>query len=500
MTLRYVPQANLTNLDPIAGSTAMTRNYASQVFDTLFASDENLVPRPQMAEGYVQDDDGKRWTIRLREGLVFHDGEKVLARDCVASLKRLLVRDSLGQTLTTRLADIEALDDRTLRIRLHKPFWDIIQVLGKSGSIQPLIVPERLARTDPYKQMPEIVGSGPFRFVQDEYISGAIAVFAKSDRYRPRDEPPSFMAGGKRALLDRVEWRVIPDAATAANALMTGEVDWLETPLPDLLPALRANANVVVEHNDPYGQYAMLRLNHLQGPTGNIGVRQAILAAIDQRDVMLAVMGDDTSGYQAPVSCFLPRSRYASPAGADRLGGQKTPAQIKAMLDQAGYGGEALVLLHPTDQTFYNAMMEVVSASLKTAGFNVDDVAMDWGTVVQRRNNKRPLDKGGWSAFPTQILGDEMLSPLTAYPIRGNADKAWFGWPTDPKVESLRDAWIDSGDEPTRVRLAADMQLQALTMVPFVPLGNFFPALARRRNVTGLLPGTVPVFWNVRKG
>ena len=98
-TLVFVPQANLTSLDPIWTTATVTRNYAYMVFDTLFGTDDALQPRPQMAEGHTVEDDGRRWTIKLRPGLVFHDGTPVLSRDCVASLRRWMKRDGLGQTV-----------------------------------------------------------------------------------------------------------------------------------------------------------------------------------------------------------------------------------------------------------------------------------------------------------------------------------------------------------------------------------------------------------------
>ncbi|HEY2132820.1 MAG TPA: ABC transporter substrate-binding protein, partial [Acetobacteraceae bacterium] len=245
-TLVFVPQANLTSLDPIWTTATVTRNYAFMVFDTLYGLDAQLKPFPQMAEGHTIDQDGERWTIKLRDGLMWHDGTKVVAQDCVASLNRWMKRDALGQTVADRTDVLEAPDDRTLVFRLKKPFAALAFALAKTQPSPPVIMPARIAATDPYKQITEVVGSGPFRFVKDEYVSGSLTVFAKFDGYKPREEAPNFTAGAKRALVERVEWRVIPDPATASNALQNGEVDWLEIPLPDLVPQLRKARNVVV--------------------------------------------------------------------------------------------------------------------------------------------------------------------------------------------------------------------------------------------------------------
>jgi peptide/nickel transport system substrate-binding protein len=497
-TIIHVPQANLTSLDPVWTSALVTRNFANMVYETLYGRDEQLNPKPLMLEGDLVEDGGRRWTMRLREGLVFHDGSPVLARDCVASLRRFFKRDAIGETIESRLDALEAADDRTLVWRLKKPFAQLPSALSKT-QITPAIMPQRLAETDPFKQVAEVVGSGPFRFLPDEYVSGSRAVFAKFDRYAPRNEPASFCAGGHRVLVDRVEWRIMPDPATAVNALVKGEVDWLDQPLPDLLPVLRKASGVGVGPIDIYGTYAVLRPNFLHAPTANAGVRRAILAAIDQVEVMTAVMGGDETLYRAPVGYFLPTSPMASDAGMDAVRKRASPEAIKAMLREAGYAGERVVLMHPTDQTFYDAMSSVVAASLRKIGINLDEQSMDWGTVVQRRTNDAPLDKGGWSLFTTGAPAHEYRDPVFPNMQRTNARRAWFGWPDDPKLEALRDKWMDSTDAAEQKKLAAEIQLAAFDFVPYVPLGQYFPPSAWRSNLSGILKGATPVFWNVEK-
>jgi len=497
-TIIHVPQANLTSLDPVWTSALVTRNFANMVYETLYGRDEELNPRPLMLEGDLVEDGGRRWTMRLREGLVFHDGSPVLARDCVASLKRFFKRDAIGETIETRLDALEAADDRTLVWRLKQPFAQLPSALSKT-QITPVIMPQRLAETDPFKQVSEVVGSGPFRFLPDQYVSGSQAAFAKFDRYVPRSEPASFCAGGHRVLVDRVEWRIMPDPATAVNALVKGEVDWLDQPLPDLLPVLRKASGVSVGPIDIYGTYAVLRPNFLHPPTANAGVRRAILAAINQVEVMTAVMGGDASLYRAPVGYFLPTSPMASDAGMDAVRKPASPDAVKAMLREAGYAGERVVLMHPTDQTFYDAMSSVVADSLRKIGINLDEQSMDWGTVVQRRTNDAPLDKGGWSLFTTGAPAHEYRDPVFPNMQRTNARRAWFGWPDDTKLETLRDKWMASTDAAEQKKLAGEIQLEAFDFVPYVPLGQYFPPSAWRSNLSGILKGATPVFWNVEK-
>ena len=497
--LIFVPQANLTSLDPVWTAATVTRNFALMVYENLYGRDEQFAPKPMMVEGHVIDDDGKRWTMKLREGLLFHDGTPVLARDCVASLRRWLVRDPASANFATRVASMEATDDRTIVWRLYKPFPLLPAYLSKVQA-QPVIMPERLAATDPYKQVTEIVGCGPFRFLADEFVSGSRAVFARFEQYTPRQEPPSYFAGGHQVKVDRVEWRLIPDPATAAGALSAGEVDWLELPQPDLVPMLKAQAGVTTGLLDVFGTIAMLRPNHIHAPTSNPGVRRAMLAAIDQKEMMIAAMGDDPDKWRAPIGFFSASSKSANDAGMDIVRRKRSVDEVKAMLDKAGYAGERVVFMHPTDQLIYHALSAVAVDAFRKVGLNIDEQMSDWGTIVQRRTSREPLDKGGWSIFPSGNPGPEFSDPLLQNPMRSNGDKAWVGWPNDPVLEAAYESWIDAPSDAERRRLEREYQQAAFNSVPLIPLGQYLPHAAWRSNITGHVRGSAPVFWGVEKG
>jgi peptide/nickel transport system substrate-binding protein len=497
-TLIFVPQTNLTSLDPVWTTATVTRNFALMVFEGLYGRDQAFNPQPQMLAGHVIDNDGLRWTMKLRDGLFWHDGTPVLARDCVASLQRWLKRDPTSVIIDARVAEITAPDDRTLVWRLKKPFPLLPHFLSKVQP-QPVMMPERLAATDPHKQITEIVGCGPFRFLKDEFVSGARASFARFDKYTPRQEPPSYTAGGHRVNVDKVEWRVIPDSATSAAALTAGEVDWVELPQPDLIPMLRKASGVTTGLLDLFGTFALLRPNHLHGPTNNPGVRRAMMAAIDQRETMTAAMGDDPTSWRAPVGYVVPGSPSASEAGMDTVRVRKSTDEIKRMLDKAGYAGETLVFMHPTDQLVYHAVATVAADAFRKIGMTVDEQMVDWGTVVQRRPSKEPPSKGGWSMFPAGAPGPEFADPLLSNPMRSNGPKAWFGWPEDDRIENAHAAWIDANSDAERRKIEADYQLAAFDSVPIIPCGQYLPHAAWRSNLTGLVKGSAPVFWGVQK-
>ena len=388
--------------------------------------------------------------------------------------------------------------DRTIVLRLKKRFPALPTLLSKFQTAC-VMVPERLARTDPFKQMPEAIGSGPFRFLKDEYVIGSFAALVPWEKYVPRNDPASFTSGGHRVLVDRMEWKMIPDAATAANALTTGEVDWLEMPMPDLLPMLQQAPGVVTGRQDRWGLISQLRPNHLNPPTSNAAFRRALLAAIDQREVMEGVMGSDPDGWIAPMGFLVTGKPEVDEAGIEAVTRKRSLADIKAMLADAGYTNQRLPILHATDQPFYNSASQVVVDQLRRVGLNVDDQAMDWGTVLQRRASREPLDKGGWSLFVSVTPVPEYRNPLLGSLLRGNGKDAWIGWPDIPEIETAYNAWLDADDEAERTRLERQIQLAAFDQVPYIPLGRYMPRVAWSKSITDPLKGPAPVFWNISK-
>ncbi|UFN47714.1 ABC transporter substrate-binding protein [Roseomonas sp. OT10] len=498
--LRFVPQADLALLDPVQTTGLVTRNHGMLVFDTLYGADLQQVARPQMAEGHTVSEDGRLWRIRLREGLRFHDGTPVLARDCAASIERWGKRDNFGLALMAVTDSIGAPDDRTIEIRLKRPFPMLPDALAKAGPNLAAMMPERLARLDAMRPVPEVVGSGPYRFVAGERVPGALAVYERFRDYVPRAEgTASLLAGPRVANFDRVEWRTLPDAATAAAALQSGEVDWWEQPIPDLLPVLRRARGIKVEVLDTAGQLAMLKPNHLNPPFDNPAIRRALLGAFSQAEAMQAVAGSDRSLWRDRVGFFTPGSPMASEAGLEALPEKPDLEKVRRDLQAAGYRGERVVLLVPTDLPVLNALSEVVGDVLRRVGINLDYQALDWGTVLQRLASQEPLDKGGWSAFCNTTLGVGAANPAAHNHLRGSGRSATFGWFDSPRIEELRNAWFDAPDLAAQQAIGRDIQLQAFRDVPYWPLGAYTQPTAYRADLAGMMQGA-PLFTGVRRG
>jgi peptide/nickel transport system substrate-binding protein len=345
-TITFVPHADLASLDPVWTTADITRNFSLAVYDTLYGFDAEFTVQPQMVAGDSVSSDGKEWTLTLRDGLKFHDGSPVLARDCVATIKRWGQRDAMGTTLMARTDEISAPSDKTIRIRLKKPFPLLTYALAQ---VYCAIMPERLAQTEATQQVAEAMGSGPFKFVAAERVPGQRVVLEKNPDYVPRkDGKPSFNAGPKIVHIDRVLWNFVPDPGTAAAALQQGEVDWWENPPIDLVPQLSRDKNLVVGVKDRTGEIGCLRFNQLFPPFDKPAVRRAVLSAMDQKEVITAFAGAVPSLIKTDVGLFVPGTPLANDVGVEITRGRKDYDKIKQELVAAGYNGEKIVVLAAT--------------------------------------------------------------------------------------------------------------------------------------------------------
>ncbi len=488
-TLRFVPYADLALLDP-AVSAFVTRNHVLMVYDTLFAMDEDGVAQPQMLAGYATEPDGLTWTLTLRDGLLFHDGTPVLARDAVASIQRWWVNDAFGQSLAAVTADLSAPDDKTIRFRLRRRFPLLPDALAHPTNTMAVIMPERLARTPANTRLTEMVGSGPFRYLAAERVPGARNVYAKFDAYVPRQGRASFCAGPRTVHFDRVEWITTPDPATQVAALQSGEVDWVEQPLMDLVPSLQSNRAVKVEVVETKGLIGFLRFNQLFPPFDNPAVRRAVLRAVNQREFMQAVVGGNAP-FDSQCGIFTTGTPLANDAGMEALSGTHSMADLRRELTAAGYNGEKIIYLEPTDVPRINAIAEVGADMLRKLGMNVDVIATDWGTTVQRSVSRQPPERGGWHMFAAFSGGYDMSTPGSHQLMRGNGEGAYNGWPSLPKLEALRDEWLFAEDKAAQLALARKIQQQALEDVPYLPLGSYYQPVAYRSNLNGVSKGLV---------
>jgi len=500
-TLRLVPSTDLVSLDPVFSTALVAVQHGYHVFDTLYGVDAAMRPRPQMAEGAEVGEGGRAWTIRLRDGLKFHDGQPVRAADCAASLQRWSGRDTFGRAYAAAVDRYEAVDDRTLRIHLKRPFPRLLDAIGKPHSVPAFIMPERIVTAAASTPITEVVGSGPYRFLPSELNSGALVAYARNETYVPRSEAPEWTSGGKVAHFDRVEWRVIADKSTAVAALQQGEVDWLEAVPADLEPLLVRDKAVQIENADPLGTVLVLRFNHLVPPFDNPALRRFVMAVAQQTDYLPTVASptpDASLVCRAMFPCTIPGIKESGKEVMGTLG--ENAAKVAAALKATGYAGQRVVVINPADSVGIAPLSAVTTDMLKRAGLNVDLQDMDWGTLLQRRLSKAPVGQGGWSIYHSTWPSIAIANPVLNTTIRGDGAVGWPGWFSNAEIEEKTAQWLAADAEGERATLTEGIQQVALREVPSIPLGIYFPRTAYRSELSGVLGGSVRYPWNVRRG
>jgi peptide/nickel transport system substrate-binding protein len=495
--LRYVKNGNTTILDPIWTTAYVTRDHGYMIYDTLFAMDESNAFKPQMVDKYSVSPDKTLWTFTLRDGLEWHDGKPVTAEDCVASLKRWAARDPMGQKLADFIKELKTVDAKTFTMQLKEPYGLVLDSLGKPSSNTPFMMPKAIAETDPFKQIDSQIGSGPFIYVNAESKPGEKHVYIKNPKYKPRAEPPSGLAGGKVVKVDRVEVIEMPDVQQQVNALIAGEIDMVEQLPHDLIPILKNDKSTQLVDWNPLGQQFVIRFNWLTKPFDNPKIRLAALYAMRQEDYLKATIGDPQY-YKTCGAAFICGTPNAVDAPNDMLI-KPNFEKAKALLKEAGYDGAPVVLMQSTTLPVLTNMAPVTKQLLEQAGFKVDMQSMDWQTLVTRRTKKDPADKGGWSAFHTYSVSADAMNPIANNYFVANGDKAWFGWPNDPEMEKLRDAYSKETDPAKSKALATAVQARALETAQYGWLGQWYGPGAVRSNLSGWLKAPVPVLWNIEK-
>jgi peptide/nickel transport system substrate-binding protein len=495
-TLHFVPQADLSVIDPIWTTAYITRNHGYLVYDTLFGTDENSQIKPQMVDQVAISAEGMKYTFTLRDGLRWHDGQSVLSEDCVESLKRWGQRDRLGQLLMAHTRKIAPLDTKTFTLELAERFGPVLEALGKPSSNVPFMMPARIASTPAHEQIKEIVGSGPFKFEREDWQQGEQAVYVRNVDYIPRDEPPSGSAGGKKVYLDKVIWHYIPDPFDAEDSLAAGKVDWWEEPPLDFLPKIEQDPDLQTFVPDPLGVQGWLRPNWLHPPFNNKKAREALLYMMDQVTYLHWAVGQPKY-YRTCNSIFACGGPYATDVGVDPIK-EHNLTRARNLVEESGYGGEPVVVLHVTDRQILSAAAFVTRQRLESIGFKIILKAMDWSTYLVVRARKEPPEKGGWNLLLTNFSGGDVINPAVHFAVSGAGPQAWFGWPYLPQIETLTTEWVRTVDQDKRKRLANEIQKIALGEVMYVPWGEWIQPTAMRKSVRDVLKFGAPVFWNVR--
>ncbi len=497
---RFVVNVGLQNLDPIAGPSFVTRNFGYLVFDTLVALDGQGRYRPQMLEGWEVSADKLSWSFKLRDGLAFHDGTRVTPEDVIASLKRWGARDTIGRRLMAATAELVADGPQGFKLTLSRPFGGVLEALGKPSVHAPMIMPARIASvTPPTQQVQEIVGSGPFIFQRSEWVPGDRASFRRNEKYVPRNEPADGLAGGKIPKFDRVEMLSMPEVAVRYAALTRGEVDYLEYAPVDLIPRMQRDRNLTFAKAGGRAEliYAV-SINHFQAPMDNVLIRRAIQQCLDRNDVLGGAGFGNELGRPDCTSMLMCGAPFESTAGSDIIGNPSI-AKAKALLAEAGYKNEKIVLLHPLDSPLLNPFGSVLIERMKQAGFNVDVQGLEWSAIAQRWFQRNPLDQGGWSVIPVVYTGFDMSDPLSNLGIGYNCTGSQPWGYCDQRITPVLDRFEAESDPDKRKALAAELQKLATEDATFPIAGQFRSPAVWRSELKGVIDFGFPVIWNIER-
>ncbi|MES0056621.1 MULTISPECIES: ABC transporter substrate-binding protein [unclassified Mesorhizobium] len=485
-----------TVFDPVVRTDQATTDYAAAIYDTLFSLDSKLTPQPQMVERWGLSDDKKTYTFELRDGLGWHDGTPVTAADCIASIRRWAQVSQGGQFMMSRVQEIATKDDKSFTIAFREPLSLVPDILARGYLF---IMREKDADKPATEAVTAQIGSGPFTFNEALAKPGANFAYDRNEKYVPRKEPSDGLAGGKIVNVDRVIVENIGDPQTAIAALQAGEVDFYQTPPADLYSGVEGDSNLALEVLDKYGQDFIARMNCLQKPFDNVKARQAVLHLVDQ-EAFLRVVSPDPRYTKTITSLFGSGNPITNDENTGWFKKGGNPEKAKQLFKEAGYAGEKVVILQPTDWAEGSNTSQLLGDALRKIGVNAELAPSDWGGVAARRANKGPVDEGGWSIHIT-TFGDFGLGvPITSAILSANGEEGWYGWPKDDEYEALRAKWADVETEDERKTLAREMQRIAWDYVPQVMLGGVVAPIARRKTLTGLIgmPDVVPL-WNMQK-
>jgi len=494
-TIKAVMHSPLRLTDPHATTAYITTWHGYMIYDTLLATDADNAIKPQMLEGWEVSADGKTYTLTLRDGLMWHDGKPVTAEDCVASINRWAKNDGMGRAVLKLVDKIEVVDAKSLRIVMKEPTDLALRALAKPTGTAAFMMPKRVADIPVGQPITDMTGSGPFKVA--EFNPGVKTVYLKNTAYKPRSEPASGLAGGKVVNVDRVEWDVMPDAMTAANALLGNEVDMVEQFPYDLLPMVEGNPDLKETVISPVGYYVMYRFNFTQPPFNNKKIRQAAMYAVGQEPVMQALVGNPKY-WKTCASLWGCDTPFESKIGAEMTVKSDIP-KAQALLKEAGYDGTPVVIMQASDLPTIRAQPVVIAEALRRAGFKVDLVAMDWQTVATRRTSKAPAAQGGWNIHNTNWYATDIMDPIRSAPAAANGDQAWFGWPDFPEIEKLRAQFALASDPAEQKRLAEEVQRVAIDEGLYVPLGQMSVPTVYSNKITDWVRAPATTFWNVKK-
>jgi peptide/nickel transport system substrate-binding protein len=471
------------SLDIHATTASATAINAWQMVEPLFTWDEDLELMMDLAEDFEVSDDGLTNTVYLREGVNFHNGDVMTAEDVLASIERWASMSGLGGDLMETVDDVEIVDDHTLEFHMNTALGAFTTMLARQNQgcgIYPASVLEEADETS----LPEYVGTGPFRFV--EQIADQHIRYERFEDYTERPEEPSGYGGRKTAYLDEMFFVPVPDEASRIAGLQAGDFHYLESIIADHFETLEADDEVVAELLPPTS-WGTLVINTAEGIMSDQAMRQAVQAALDHEE--LATAGYGAADYfRLDPSLMFEETAWHSTVG-EELFSPADPDRAAELAEEAGYNGEPIRILATQEYTEYYNFAIVAEQQLEDAGFDVEVTVVDWATLTEQRE-----DPGAWDLYTTAMAF--RIDPVGLPFMMGTTWPGW--WDSDRKVE-LTEQLQQEIEFEDRVAIWEDVQELFYEEVPLIKIADQFSLNARSPQLRGFQPFVQlsPFFWNV---
>jgi peptide/nickel transport system substrate-binding protein len=462
-------------------TAVITQQITWHVYEGLYTYDRNFAPIPMLAEGHTTSDGGRRYTITLRKGVRFHNGKEMTAADVVPSLNRWGKISTPGKPLWKNVEAVEAKDPYTVVIHLKEPSGSLLFGLGRPNA-GAAIYPKEVVDAAGDAQVKDVIGTGPYRFVEhkpDRHIK-----LARFKDYRARAEAPEGYGGKRTAYTDEILFIPVPDVAVRLAGVETGEYHFAQQIKPDQYDRIKGLAAVEARIVKPYGWITAVP-NHKEGLMANKKLRQAFQAVLDMEPIMGAAMGNKDF-YRLDGGVFFPEQALWYSTAALSAYNQRDRDKARRLLKEAGYAGQPVRWITTREYEWMYKTALVAKQQMEEVGFKVDLQVLDWATLVQRRNKPELFD-----VFSTGFT-------FTADPALATALQCgWPGaWCLEEKERLMQDLAREA-DAKKRKALIDRIQASFHDDVGRIKFGDYFLLDVTRKEVRGFRSTPELYFWNV---
>jgi len=467
-------------LDPMISSKDVVGTVTQHIYETLFTFDGSWAPAPLLAESMPEvSSDGLTYTIKIRQGVNFHDGSSMDSADVVDSLNRWLSIASRGKSVASKVDSVTALDSHTVQIQLNEVYSPLLSLMSMNNAAAVIYPQENIKGAD----LAAPIGTGPYKV--NEYKADQYLQLVRYDGYSSSTSAIDGASGPRERYLDEINFIPVGDVSTRLEGLLSGQFDFAESIAAESYDRLDSSSNAEPVLLAPYG-WPMWVINHKKGIMTDLNVRKALQSALPAEDMLYAAFGDEKF-YKADGALYPEGFVWNSDAGLENYGSGDT-TKANGFLKSSSYDGSPLRILTSKQYMWHFKTAEVAKVYLEQAGFNVQMDVVDWATLGQRRNNPDL-----WDVFLSH-------SPYIPEPSLNGTMQSTYraGW-TNGEKEYLMSQFTSVTDTAERAAIWAQIQENYFNDVGFIKLGSFNSLRGKSVALKGVPETPWPFFWNAYK-